>query len=99
MAKQLDYEDNTGATYTESYWVPRVELDKVQRVARLTVQAWVDEDARNNGKSPFTAQRYTVTGDEFNTFFSVEALETENVLKQAYLYLDTTEMFKGAADV
>jgi len=99
MAKKLEYEDNTGAVYNDSYWVPRVELDKVQRVARLTVQAWVDEDARNNGKSPFTARRYTVTGDEFDTFFSVEALNTENVLKQAYLYLDTTDMFAEALDV
>lgn len=99
MAKQIEYEENTGATYSESYWVPRVELDKVQRVVRLTVQAWVDKTARNNGNTPLTARRYTVTGEEFDQFFSVEKLQSENVLKQAYLYLDTTDMFANATDV
>lgn len=99
MALNQIIQHNTGAY--SSYWrVVATELDYQSEIANITLLGYVDEGSRLSEKQPLDRRAFLITDDNFNAYFAVTELDKEtNPVKQAYLYIKTTQEFIGSVDV
>lgn len=99
MALNQIIQHETGAY--SSYWrITNVSLDYKNAIAEITILGYVNEEARQNDRSPLDQRKNTVSNIDFLTYFSVPELDTNtNPVKQAYLYTKITPEFVGSVDV
>jgi len=99
LQKTIYTSDNTGMS--SNYWKIRsVLLNHTEGSGVITVDGYVSEAARQNGRVPLESRVVTVT--EYQTRFSPEAIDAAgmNEVKAAYQFLKimVTE-FQGSEDV
>lgn len=84
-----------------SYWkVTTTNLNYVNQIATIIMLGYVDEQARQAGKANLDMKSFVIDASTFQQYFSVTELdENTNPVKQAYIYIKTTDEFKGAIDV
>lgn len=99
MALQQNIQHGTGAY--SSYWrVTLTNLDYANQIATILMLGYVDEQARQSGKTNLDMRNFFIDPSLFPQYFSITELdENTNPVKQAYIYIKTTDEFKGAIDV
>ena len=60
--------------------------NKGHKVKHFVLEIYRSKAARDAKISPIRSRSFDVTGDAFDTWFGIEALEGSNEIKQAYLY-------------
>ncbi|MFX1499325.1 MAG: hypothetical protein ACFFDH_00010 [Promethearchaeota archaeon] len=87
----LTYNNRYDSTdpYTDAYAVvDECNGNKKTREQRIVLEIYANKAARDAGDSPIDQLAYTVEGDDFDTFFSVAAIDADdNQYKKAYEYL------------
>jgi len=64
----------------EAYWkIIETNINWLTKSSHVTISAWIDQEARENGKQPFTSRSFDWSGDEFD--FDVEG----KLVSQAYI--------------
>lgn len=102
MALQKTMTDQYGRENTDAYFVVRsIELYKKDKVARINLNTYINKAASDANKSPVAIKVYEIIGADFDQYMDIAVLDTEgvNALKQAYVYLKTTDYFADAIDV
>jgi hypothetical protein len=87
----LNYVDNFGGVNNNPYLIIRqLELERITSYAKIKVFIYKDKAARNNNKGPLTGEEYYISDKTvFDTYFSMDVLETSNVFSKAYEYITT----------
>lgn len=91
------YTDPHGNVYKEAYAVvDDCNGNKKRKSQHFVLEIYKDKDAREKGLQPVKGYPYDVSGEEFEKWFSVEAIdENDNQYKQSYLYLLQLEDEEG----
>ena len=111
MAKVMSFTDQYGETSPQSYWrIVLVNRVKEDRTANLVFYGFTNESQK--GKRIIGQKSYTVSGEDFDTWFSPSVLSPEgiNPESKAYEYAVATKdvdsgggnmvsFFEGAHDV
>jgi hypothetical protein len=88
LLKTIYTEDNTGCAAT--YWkICDVEADWIKKHGKIELMGYISEQAFNSSKNPVIIKTYEIRNDIFDTYFSEQILNQENVtmLSQAYEYV------------
>lgn len=85
-----DYSD-TPISYPTSYWkVSEIVIDSTNKIAHVRFDGYLDKDCRLALKQPIAVHRYTVTGADFDTWFSATGMAGKNLYQRAYEMADVT---------
>jgi hypothetical protein len=89
------YEDNHGNIYSDAYAVvDQNNGNKKNKNQHIVLEIYKDSTARTDKKQPISSTSYTVSGDDFNTYFSPEAIAADkDHYNRAYAYLLSLEKF------
>lgn len=98
LTKQITTRDTV--THSSAYvMVEEVRISKWIDLATLTIRIWSSAAARNGSNPAKDSERFTteVTGDDFATYFSEEALKQsgKSALVRAYDWLKTQDNLNG----
>lgn len=106
MGFELATTTSTDTSYASAYYKVRdVHYDLTNKRCTFSLVAFKDKAARDADKAKIkgvpTAMRYTVTGDDFDTYFGDDVLDDadKNIWKQCYAYARAQEAYAGASDV
>lgn len=85
--------ENEYGKYDSAYAViDKCSGDKSVKIQQFVVDIYKDQQARVDKKAPLLSEPYTVQGDEFDTFFSPEAIAEDNdQYARAYEYIKQLE--------
>lgn len=83
------YTDIYGNNYIDSLYgvVDHCNNNKRDKLCHFVFEAYISKDARDSSKQPLFARSYDVTGDEWETYFSVTAMADSDCYAKAYDYL------------
>ena len=86
----LNYVDDFGGINDNPYLIiSSVNIDKINRHAVILIFIYKDVQSRTDNKNPLHGQELYVSEDTFDTYFSMNNLESTNVFKKAYEYIST----------
>jgi len=69
----------------EAYWkIIETNINWLTKSSHVTISAWIDQEARENGKQPFASKSFDWSGADFP--FGIETLDEEgnNAVKISY---------------
>lgn len=83
------YTDKCGVIHTEGYFrVLNFTYQKDSQLMDFYFLGYASQSARERGLQPFEVVRFSVTGDDFNTWFSCNVIaQNTNLEAQAYNYI------------
>lgn len=90
LLKTIYTEDNTGCAAT--YWkICDITMDWIKKHGSIELMGYMSEEAFNSSKNPMMTRKYEIRTDLFDTYFSEEVLNGENitVITQALEYVKT----------
>lgn len=94
MALQMEYTDEFGVKYLESYWrVAQISISQAQR--RGMIQFYGYSDAANRGKRIIGQKQYSVGTEDYDDCFGVDALNPEGINPSIAAY----DYAKGATEI
>lgn len=97
MALQKIIQHETGA-YSEYWRVIKVDIDYLNKIARITIYGYYNEIARREEKINLDSKNFLIDVD-FDSYFSNAILDQNtNPIKQAYLFIKTTPEFTNSID-
>lgn len=93
-------EDEYGNTYSDAYAVvDQNNGNKKRKQQHFTLETYKDQQARQDDKQPVKAQSYTVTGDEYDTYFAPSVIAADgDQYSQAYQYVKDLEENTGTEE-
>lgn len=101
MAMQVNYTNPAGIDVT--YWkIIELNINYIQKFARIRLAGYKDINTRQDNMEFVESKYYNITPLKFDEYFSVNALDNENVnpVKQSYFYIkQNDELFNNAIDV
>lgn len=100
MPKQMSYNQATGATCPQSYWVAEiVYLDSVGLRAVITYRGYMSKSTHDAGDQPIDEHQVIATTSDYTTYFSPSVLASANIYTQADNYAGSDAFFIGATTV
>ena len=102
MALQLSYDDSYGSTHASAYHrIIFIEMFVAERVARVKVATYVNQTARNDGKSPLGEMAYRFSETEYDDIFDDANMSPvdKNPIKNVYDHIKGLPEWAGAVDV
>jgi hypothetical protein len=102
MALQLSYDDSYGSTHASAYHrITFVEMFVAERVARVKIATYVNQTARNDGRSPLGEMAYSFSGTDYDDLFDDTNMSPvdKNPIKNAYENIKGRPEWAGATDV
>jgi len=106
MGFQIATTTATDTSYASAYYKIRdVHYDLSKKRCTFSLEAYKDKTARDDGKAQIrgvpTPMRFSVTGDDFDTYFGDTVLDDDgkNLWKQCYEYARAQAAYSGATDV
>lgn len=84
------YPDPYNGDNSEAYAnIKQVNGNAARKDQRFTLEIYSSQTARENDKRPIDSVSYSVSGDDWDTYFSVDAINPEgkNQYEQAYQYV------------
>jgi hypothetical protein len=103
MALQKSIDLMNGINLPEAYIkISSIEYNNADTLSvRLSVDIFKDQDSRNSKKPEVVKYDYTISGDNFTTYFSLNVLSQDgkNILQQGYEYLKSIDFYKDAIDI
>ena len=100
MALKLSTELPTGIVATDAYYkIERVVSTKEQM--NISVEAYYNEQARQNGKQPITSEFYqAIEEQDIDKYVKGVGMSNGDVVARGYLYLkEKIDKFSSALDV
>lgn len=88
------YSDIFGNTYSDAYGVvDQCNGNKKDRIQHITFEIYKDQSARQNKKHPVAFFSYTITEEEFDTYFSSAAIAADkDQYNRSYAWLLALEI-------
>lgn len=92
MAKAIQYSDQFGNTYSESYWrVVQINISIVDKNSLIVFYGYKDQATRSAGKQSIGQKTYTISGDVFDTLYATHlAPNGPNLMQLAYQHATST---------
>ena len=90
--------DQTQTITTAYAVIDEMRTNKANRIADISLSVYsrvcTSEERKKEVVRPLETQQYQILGDDFDDYFSVEAVTAdENPFKQGYMYLNTLDYF------
>lgn len=101
MAKRINFTNNQGINFPESYWrVIRVVFDVAEKTIFINVVAHRDNQARQDGLETIAKRSFVITdSDDFNLIAAAIINKVKNPLEIGYQILNREEFFSAGEDV
>ena len=88
LQKTMYTSDNTGVAAT--YWrICDIDADWITKHGSIEIMGYINEQAFNDGKNPVITKVYEIREDLFDTYFSEQILNAQDVnpVSRGYLYV------------
>lgn len=97
MALQSTFNDQFGNSYQTAYGVvDDCNGNKHRKTQHFVFEIYKDRESRLDGKQPVASYSYDISGSDFDTWFSVTAIDNDdNQYARAYSYLKQLENSEG----
>ena len=87
MAKIMQYTNDQGVNFFESYWrITNIKIDTIAKIAAINFLGYKDEGARKSSKMPVGAHNYVIRGPEFDLAYGEVVAKSKNIIEIAYDY-------------
>jgi hypothetical protein len=101
MAKRINFTNNQGVTFPDSYWrVASVNYSAIEKTIFVSVIAHKDSQARQDGLEPVAKRSFVVTdSEEFDALASSVINKNKNILEIGYQILNREKFFSDGEDI